>query len=108
MIYYTPFTSKNIIKNKILKYFNIFDKLVVDIVYISTPRTKKSTTQAVTNISTTRGARTKKSTTQSLFTSDSCLSASKIWSCVCLRPAPRAVLFFVRGVDIFYIFKIVL
>ena len=45
--------------------------------YISTPRTKKSTTQALTKTSTTRisrtkksttrGARTKKSTTQSLF-----------------------------------------
>ena len=29
--------------------------------------TKKSTTQTVTNTSTTRGARTKKNTTQSLF-----------------------------------------
>ena len=66
----------------------------------STPRTKKSTTQAVTNTSTTRGARAKKSTTQSLFTSESCLSASKILSCARLRPAPRVVLFFVRGVDL--------
>ena len=49
------------------------------------------------NISTPR---TKKSTTQSLFTSESCLSASKILSCASLRPAPLAVLFFVRGVDI--------
>ena len=38
--------------------------------------------------------RTKKSTTQSLFTSESCHSASKILSCASLRPAPPAVLFF--------------
>ena len=67
---------------------------------MSTPRTKKSSTQTVTNTSTTRGARKKKSTTQSLFTSESCLSVSKILSCASLRPAPLVVLFFVRGVDI--------
>ena len=61
---------------------------------ISTPRTKKSTTQAGTNPSTTRSARTKKSTTQSLFTSESCLSALVF---VQLR---EQCFFFVRGVDI--------
>ena len=68
--------------------------------YISTPRTKKSTTQAVTKTSITRVARTKRSTTSSLFSSESCFSASVILSCTSLRLAPRAVLFFIRGVDI--------
>ena len=83
-----------------LMYFSMNHvKSKIDATRYRRPVRRKAQLRPLRITSTTRGARTKKGTTQSLFTSESCLSASKILSCASLRPDPLAVLFFVRGVD---------
>ena len=97
---YFPLISKPGVKKNyfftIFRYYSLF--FLTD--SISTPRTKKSTTQAVKKTRTSRVARTKRSTTQMLFASESFFSGSEFLSSASLHPALRAELCFVRGVDI--------